>query len=278
MAIAAKQITFIGAGNMASAIFKGMLANGYPADHITATAPDDKALQVFRDELGIRTTTDNVAAIAEADVVVLAVKPQIMKQVCAELAEQAVKTRPLFISVAAGLHAETLNGWLGGDHAIVRCMPNTPSLVKTGASGLFALPSVSQDQRDFTDQLLSGIGIVQWVAEESMLDVVTAISGSGPAYFFMVFEMMEKAAVQLGMPADAARRLILQTGLGAVRMADQTGEEFAQLKRNVMSPKGTTERAIHTFEDGGIEALFLKAMKACADRADEMSREMGDKP
>lgn len=275
MTLAAKKITFIGAGNMASAIFKGMLANGYPADHITATAPDEKTLLTLRHELGIHTTTDNVAAIADAEVVVLAVKPQIMKAVCAELREQAVKTRPLFISVAAGLHASTLNDWLGGEQAIVRCMPNTPSLVKTGASGLFALPSVSPEQQSFTDQLLSGIGIVEWVAEESLLDVVTAISGSGPAYFFMVFEMMEKAAIELGMPAEAARRLILQTGLGAVRMAQETGEEFEQLKRNVMSPKGTTERAIHTFEEEGIEALFLKAMKACADRAVEMSQEMG---
>ncbi len=275
MTLAAKKITFIGAGNMASAIFKGMLANGYPADHITATAPDEKALLALRHELGIHTTTDNVAAIADAEVVVLAVKPQIMKAVCAELREQAMKTRPLFISVAAGLHASTLNDWLGGEQAIVRCMPNTPSLVKTGASGLFALPSVSPEQQSFTDQLLSGIGIVEWVVEESLLDVVTAISGSGPAYFFMVFEMMEKAAIELGMPAEAARRLILQTGLGAVRMAQETGDEFEQLKRNVMSPKGTTERAIHTFEEEGIEALFLKAMKACADRAVEMSQEMG---
>lgn len=275
MTLAAKKITFIGAGNMASAIFKGMLANGYPADHITATAPDEKALLALRHELCIHTTTDNVAAIADAEVVVLAVKPQIMKAVCAELREQAMKTRPLFISVAAGLHASTLNDWLGGEQAIVRCMPNTPSLVKTGASGLFALPSVSPEQQSFTDQLLSGIGIVEWVVEESLLDVVTAISGSGPAYFFMVFEMMEKAAIELGMPAEAARRLILQTGLGAVRMAQETGDEFEQLKRNVMSPKGTTERAIHTFEEEGIEALFLKAMKACADRAVEMSQEMG---
>lgn len=276
MSFEAKRITFIGAGNMASAIFKGMLANGYPPECITATSPDATALQRLTESLGIHTTTDNVAAIAQAEVVVLAVKPQIMKSVCEALAPQAVKTRPLFVSVAAGLHAQTLNTWLGGDQAIVRCMPNTPSLVKTGASGLFALPSVAPVQREFTDQLLSGIGIVEWVEQESLLDVVTAISGSGPAYFFMVFEMMEKAAIELGMPAEAARRLILQTGLGSVRMAQQTGDTFEQLKRNVMSPKGTTERAIQTFESEGIEALFLKAMQACADRADEMSREMAD--
>lgn len=275
MSMAVQRITFIGAGNMASAIFKGMLANGYPADHITATAPDDKALKALSDELGIQTTTDNKAAIEQSDVVVLAVKPQMMKSVCEDLAEQAVKTRPLFISVAAGLHADTLNQWLGGEQAIVRCMPNTPSLVKTGVSGLFALPQVTKAQRDFADQLLSGIGIVEWVDDEPMLDVVTAISGSGPAYFFMIFEAMEKAAIELGMPADSARRLILQTGLGAVRMVEETGEEPGQLKRNVMSPKGTTERAIHTFEQEGMDAMFLKAMRACADRADEMSRELG---
>lgn len=275
MTMPIKRITFIGAGNMASAIFRGMIANGYPADHITATAPDSRTLDLLGNELGIHTTTDNIAAITQADVVVLAVKPQIMKLVCTELAEQAIKTRPLFISVAAGLHAEHLNQWLGGDQAIVRCMPNTPSLVKAGVSGLFALPSVVDEQRQFTDQLLSGIGIVEWVEQETLLDVVTAISGSGPAYFFMVFEAMEKAAVELGMSAEVARRLILQTGFGAVRMAQETAEDPAQLKRNVMSPKGTTERAIHTFEHQGIDAIFLKAMTACAVRADEMSRELG---
>lgn len=276
MPMPTKKITFIGAGNMAGAIFKGLLASGYPADAITATAPDADHLQALKQSLQIHVSTDNLAAVADAEVVVLAVKPQVMQSVCREIATLVSDTRPLIISVAAGLQAETLNAWLGGEHAIIRCMPNTPSLVGAGASGLYALPSVHAEQRNFANQLLSGVGLAEWVDQESLLDVVTAISGSGPAYFFMIFEAMEKAAVEMGMPADAARRLILQTGLGAVRMAQETGEEPAQLKRNVMSPKGTTERAIHTFEAEGVEAMFLKAMQACADRADELARELAN--
>jgi pyrroline-5-carboxylate reductase len=276
MQVPAKKITFIGAGNMAGAIFKGLLAEGYPADAITATAREPEHLQALQQSLNIHVSTDNLAAITDAEVIVLAVKPQVMQSVCREIAPLVSRTRPLIISVAAGLQAETLNGWLGGGHAIIRCMPNTPSLVGAGASGLYALAGVTSAQRDFADQLLSSVGLAEWVEQESLLDVVTAISGSGPAYFFMVFEMMEKAAVELGMPADAARRLILQTGLGAVRMAQETAEDPAQLKRNVMSPKGTTERAIHTFEEAGMEAIFLKAMQACADRADELAKELAN--
>lgn len=276
MPMPTQKITFIGAGNMAGAIFKGLLAKGYPADAITATATDADHLQALKQNLQIHVSTDNLAAVADAEVVVLAVKPQVMQSVCREIAPLVSRTRPLIISVAAGLQAETLNAWLGGEHAIIRCMPNTPSLVGAGASGLFALPSVKAEQRGFADQLLSGVGLAEWVDQELLLDVVTAISGSGPAYFFMIFEAMEKAAVEMGMPADAARRLILQTGLGAVRMAQETGEEPAQLKRNVMSPKGTTERAIHTFEAEGMEAMFLKAMQACADRADELAKELAN--
>ncbi|KDE39712.1 Pyrroline-5-carboxylate reductase [Nitrincola lacisaponensis] len=275
MEMPVKKITFIGAGNMASAIFKGMLAQGYPPEAITATAREADHLDNLRQTLQIHVSGDNAVAVADADVIVLAVKPQVMQAVCREIADQVCQTRPLIISVAAGLQAETLNAWLGGGHAVIRCMPNTPSLVGAGASGLYALPGVLPAQREFADQLLSRVGLTEWVEQEALLDVVTAISGSGPAYFFMIFEMMEKAAVELGMPAAEARRLILQTGLGAVRMAQETGEEPAQLKRNVMSPNGTTERAIHTFEQEGMEVMFLKAMQACADRAAEMARELG---
>ncbi|MFN3882296.1 MAG: pyrroline-5-carboxylate reductase [Nitrincola lacisaponensis] len=269
-----KKVVFIGAGNMAAAIFRGMLKGGYPADLITATSPDQDALDTLQAELGICVTSNNRAAISDADVVILAVKPQIMEQVCLDIAADVCKRRPLIISVAAGLTINTLDCWLGGDNAVVRCMPNTPALVNAGATGLFA-ESVTAEQRNFAGALLGGVGLIEWVESEVLLDVVTAISGSGPAYFFMIFEVMEKVAIELGMPADVARRLVLQTGLGAVRMAQETGEEPAQLKRNVMSPNGTTERAIHTFEQEGMEAMFLKAMQACTDRAAEMARELG---
>ncbi|MEC9484006.1 MAG: pyrroline-5-carboxylate reductase [Halomonas sp.] len=273
----ASQVTFIGAGNMASAIFGGMIDNGYPAEAITATSPDEAQLAPLRERYGIRTSTDNATAVANADVVVLAVKPQIMHDVCVDLRDAVQARKPLIVSVAAGLSAETLDTWLGGGLAVIRCMPNTPSLVGAGASGLYANARVSDDQRQLATALLEAVGIVEWVDEESLLEAVTAVSGSGPAYFFLVFEALEEAGKRLGLPAESARRLALQTGFGAARMAQQSEFDPARLKRNVMSPGGTTERAIQTFEDGGLRELFDKATEACALRAREMAEELGKK-
>lgn len=271
----ASQVTFIGAGNMASAIFGGMIDGGYPADAITATAPDADRLTSLHSRYGIHTSADNDAAVANADVVVLAVKPQIMREVCTALRDAVQARQPLIVSVAAGLTAETLDDWLGGGLAVIRCMPNTPSLVGAGASGLYANARVSDDQRSLATNLLEAVGVVEWVDDEALLEAVTAISGSGPAYFFLVFEALEDAGKRLGLPAESARRLALQTAYGAARMAQQSEFEPAQLKRNVMSPGGTTERAIQSLEDGGLRRLFEDATQACALRAREMAEELG---
>lgn len=273
----ASQVTFIGAGNMASAIFAGMIDSGYPADAITATSPDDAHLETLRERYGIRTSTDNSAAVAQADVVVLAVKPQIMHAVCTPLRDAVQARQPLIVSVAAGLTAETLDEWLDGGLAVIRCMPNTPSLVGAGASGLYANARVSDDQRQLATTLLEAVGLVEWVDDESLLEAVTAVSGSGPAYFFLIFEALEDAGKRLGLPAESARRLALQTAFGAAKMAQQSEFEPARLKRNVMSPGGTTERAIHSLEDGGLRKLFEDATQACALRARELSAELGKK-
>ena len=270
----ASNVTFIGAGNMASAIFGGMVHSGYPADAITATATRDATLAPLAERLGIHTTTDNLAAIEHADVVVLSVKPQIMRQVCETLRESVQKHRPLIVSVAAGLGAETLEQWLGGGLAVVRCMPNTPSLVGIGASGLYANAAVSDAQRTLATQLMEAVGIVEWVEEERLLDAVTAVSGSAPAYFFLMFEAMEEAAVKLGLPAETARRLAIQTALGASTMAQRSDKDPATLKQNVMSPGGTTERAIAHMEDAHLRTIIADAMQACAARADAMSKEL----
>ncbi|SHF31642.1 pyrroline-5-carboxylate reductase [Modicisalibacter ilicicola DSM 19980] len=271
------KVTFIGAGNMASAIFGGMIDGGYPADAITATSPNDDALVQLRDRYGIHASSDNNAAVAEANVVVLAVKPDIMRDVCLDLRDSIQARQPLIVSVAAGLTADTLDEWLGGGLPIIRCMPNTPSLVGAGASGLYANPRVSDDQRQLTTTLLEAIGLVEWVDDEALLEAVTAISGSGPAYFFLMFEALIEAGKQLGLPADSAHRLALQTGFGAAKMAQQSEHDPARLKRNVMSPGGTTERAIHVLEDGGLRELFENATQACAARARELSEEIGEK-
>ncbi|MBN8413872.1 MULTISPECIES: pyrroline-5-carboxylate reductase [Halomonas] len=271
----ARNVTFIGAGNMASAIFGGMVHSGYPADAITATATRESTLAPLADTLGIRTTTDNMAAIADADVVVLSVKPQIMRQVCETLKDGIQAKKPLIMSVAAGLSAETLEQWLGGDLPVVRCMPNTPSLVGKGASGLYANSRVTEEQRDAVSDLMSAVGIVEWVDEESLLEAVTAVSGSAPAYFFLMFEAMEEAAIKLGLNADAARRLAMQTAYGAAAMGMSSDKPPGELKRNVMSPGGTTEKAIEHLEQSGLRQAVDGAMQACAQRAKEMSAELG---
>ncbi len=271
----ASRVTFIGAGNMASAIIGGLIDTGYPATAITATSPSDAFLAPIHERYGIRTNTDNATAVRGADVVVLAVKPQVMREVCEGLRDTLQRQRPLIISVAAGIDAATLVAWLGEGLPLVRCMPNTPSLVGAGAAGLYATSAVDEHQRTLATTLLEAVGIVEWVDDEAQLDAVTAVSGSGPAYFFLMFEAMEEAGVKLGLPADTARRLALQTALGAARMAQQSEYPPEQLKRNVMSPGGTTERAIETLEQAGLRQAVLDAMDACAARAREMAEELG---
>lgn len=273
----ASRVTFIGAGNMASAIIGGMIDNGHPATAITATSPSDAFLAPLHERFGIHTSTDNAAAVRDADTVVLAVKPQVMREVCEGLRDTLQRGRPLVISVAAGLDAETLQHWLGGGLPLVRCMPNTPSLVGAGAAGLFATPEVSAAQHTQASKLLEAVGLVEWVEEESLLDAVTAVSGSGPAYFFLMFEAMEEAGVKLGLPADTARRLALQTALGAARMAQESELTPDRLKRNVMSPGGTTERAIEHLEQAGLRETLAEAMNACAARAHEMAKQLGQR-
>ncbi|MGO2133020.1 MAG: pyrroline-5-carboxylate reductase [Halomonas sp.] len=269
----ASHITFIGAGNMASAIIEGLLNSGHDADALTATATSDDTLSPLRSRLGINTTTDNVEALAQSDVVVLAVKPQIMHQVCEEIRDAIQSRNPLIISVAAGLTVDTLERWLGGDLAVIRCMPNTPSLLGVGASGLYANSRASSKQRQLTEELLNAVGIVEWVEEEQLLDVVTAVSGSAPAYFFLMFEAMEEAAVARGLPAETARRLAIQAALGAATMAMASDKLPSELKRDVMSPGGTTERAIQRLESGGLRQLLQDAMGDCANRAGEMAKQ-----
>ena len=272
----ASKITFIGAGNMASAIIGGLIDSGVEPSTITATAPSNSELVSIKQRLGINTSTDNSAAVAGADVVVLAVKPQIMRGVCEALREGVQRQKPLIISIAAGLDAKTIDQWLGGNNAMVRCMPNTPSLVGIGASGLYANAKASGAQRDVATQLMEAVGIVEWVEEEALLDAVTAVSGSAPAYFFLMFEAMEEAAVKLGLPATTARRLAIQTALGAATMAQQSDKDPATLKQNVMSPGGTTERAIQHMEEAQLRTTIADAMQACADRAQVMAKELSE--
>lgn len=269
-------LAFIGTGNMASAIIGGLLAKGYPAERIWATARTQDKLERMANDWGIRVTSDNQAAVAAADMVVLAVKPQMLKQLCLTLAEAVQSRRPLVMSVAAGISASSLDQWLGGELAVVRCMPNTPSLVETGASGLYANDRVSDQQRSQAEQVMGAVGVALWLDSEAQIDSVTAVSGSGPAYYFLMMEAMIAAGERQGLSREVSTQLTLQTALGAARMALASDVDTAELRRRVTSPGGTTEQAILRFEQGGLRTLVDDAMSACADRSREMARELGD--
>ncbi len=269
-------IGFIGAGNMASAIIGGMLDSRFQASNIWASAPDDAQLQALRDKFGVSVTSDNRHCARQADVVVLAVKPQVMADVCRDIAPVVQNTRPLMVSIAAGLSSGTLDEWLGGGLPLVRVMPNTPSLVRRGAAGLYANQVVSAQQKDTTASIFSSIGKSVWLEDEDQLHAVTALSGSGPAYFFLMLEALEAAAIGAGINADTARELAIQTMAGAAEMAARSDDDPGQLKRNVMSPGGTTEQAILTFEDGGMRSLVEKAFQAAMARSREMAVELAD--
>jgi pyrroline-5-carboxylate reductase len=268
------KIAFIGAGNMAKAIIGGLVAEGFKRINLIASGPRQETLDRVATEFGINITADNSAAAAQADVVVLAVKPQMLKEVCLGLAN-SLDHKPLIISLAAGITTSSIGSWLGADHAIVRCMPNTPSQLRVGASGLFANEHVNPAQRSTANTILGAVGIVQWVKDEALINPVTAVSGSGPAYFFLVMEAMIDAGVELGLTRESATELTLQTALGAAILAKQSDVDVAELRRRVTSPKGTTEQAINSFENDQIRAMFSRAMTACSNRAVELSELLG---
>ncbi|WP_321274298.1 pyrroline-5-carboxylate reductase [uncultured Vibrio sp.] len=273
----AAKITFIGSGNMASAIVGGLISNQYPAEKITTTSPDPAMLESIQAKYSINTTSDNCAAIADAEIVVLAVKPQILKQVCAEVRPTLNErhTQPLVLSIAAGISLDSLNNWLGESTPIVRAMPNTPAMIGCGATSLVASSDVTADQKSHVEDILSSTGLVEWLTDESLINAATAVAGSAPAYFFLFFQAMEDAAVAQGLPRDTARKLTLQTGLGAASMALTGEQDPEQLMRNVMSPQGSTERAISSFENANLRLIVEQAMCDCADRAEEMQSLFG---
>ncbi|MBA1276481.1 MULTISPECIES: pyrroline-5-carboxylate reductase [Pseudomonadaceae] len=270
------RIAFIGAGNMAASLIGGLRAQGIPAASICASDPGtDK-----RDELaathGVEAFADNGQALTGTDVVVLAVKPQVMQAVCRDLAAH-LQPNQLIVSIAAGINCASLQTWLGEQtpRAIVRCMPNTPSLLRQGVSGLYANAQVSDAQRQQAEHLLSAVGLALWLDKEELIDAVTAVSGSGPAYFFLLIEAMTAAGEQMGLPRATAAQLTLHTALGAARMACESDVEAAELRRRVTSPNGTTEAAIKAFQTSGFEALVQQAMNAAARRSAELAEQLG---
>ena len=273
-------IAFIGAGNMASAIMGGLIENGFDPKQIWACDPSEEKLADLANQMGIQTTTDNSKAVAQAQTVILAVKPQIMEAVLTPLQAALSDSKPLIISVAAGINLYSLSAWAGSadyDPAVVRCMPNTPALVGQGASGLYANSLVSKEQKETSEQILNAVGISVWVKDEPELDAVTAVSGSGPAYYFLFMEAMIEAGQKLGLSEETAKALTLKTALGAATMASTSDVAPAQLRKNVTSPNGTTEQAIKSFQHNNLENLVEEALKAANDRSIELCEELGVK-
>jgi pyrroline-5-carboxylate reductase len=266
---------FIGAGNMASSLIGGLVSDGFAPAHIWVSDIDAPKLKDLANRFGIHTTEDNPAVVERSQIIVLAVKPQILQAVATGLAATVQRCKPLVISIAAGVSESALDRWLGGNAAIVRCMPNTPALVKTGATALHGNERTTKEQRNQAEAIMRSVGLAVWVGREELLDAVTALSGSGPAYFFLFMEAMEMAAVGLGLDQATARLLTQQTALGAARIAIESEDPPADLRRRVTSPGGTTERAVQTFERGELPALVEQAMRAAQERAAELCQQLG---
>ncbi|WP_086981439.1 pyrroline-5-carboxylate reductase [Vibrio aphrogenes] len=267
-----RKISFIGSGNMARSIFAGMLSSGYKATQITATGRDESKLKHLCDCYGIHTTTDNNQAVEKADVVILAVKPQMMAEVCAQLQHLDLSNK-LIISIAAGISAQRLNDMLAQEVALIRVMPNTPSLVGKGMSGLYASDKVSEDDKDFAGDLMAAVGEICWVDEESGINNIIAAAGSAPAYFFLFMEAMQKEAMAQGFNQDTARLLVQQSALGAAEMVIANPElDLATLREQVTSKGGTTAEAIRTFNEHHLSDIVAQAMQAAVKRAEEMEK------
>ncbi len=262
---------------MTASIIGGLIADGYAADHIHVAEPDADKRNALAKRFEIQTTADNDTVVARAEAVVLATKPQVLSEVCAAMADAVQQHQPLVISIAAGIRSTDIERWLGGNAAIVRTMPNTPALVQSGATGLFANAQVSNAEHELAESIMRAVGITLWLEDEAQLDAVTALSGSGPAYFFYVMEAMENAGKSLGLESNAARLLAIQTAFGAAKLALESSEDPCTLRERVTSPGGTTERALSVLREGGLETLFNEAMRAANDRAAELADQLGAK-
>lgn len=268
------QISFIGGGNMARSLVGALLHQGRAANTIAVVEPAAALRTQLAADFGIDVHADSSAVAAAADVLVIAVKPQVMAEVCTQLASAFAARPPLCISIAAGVRLQQLANWLGNQVPVVRSMPNTPALIGAGATGLIASNNATAAQRDMAETILAAAGMTAWIDDEALMDTVTALSGSGPAYFFLLVEAMEKAAVAQGLPQESARALAVQTCLGAGRMLAEGNEPAATLRERVTSPGGTTQAALDTFVAGNFETLVDQAMRAAALRGRELSDEM----
>ncbi len=264
-------IAFIGGGNMSRCLIAGLLVDGAPTTSIRVAEPWGPSRDALQRDFGVAVFADNAEAIAGADAWVLAVKPQLMRTVCQALAEVAHRERPLIVSIAAGITTTQLDRWLLGGLGIVRAMPNTPALLGAGVTGMYANAQVDGAGRQCADRLLAAAGGIVWLTDEAKMDAVTAVSGSGPAYVFLLAEAMLDAALAEGLPVEAAHTLVAQTILGGARMLTEDGATAVELRRRVTSPDGTTQAALDVFDAGGFNALVGRAIRAASERGYQLS-------
>lgn len=269
-------ILFIGGGNMAASLIGGLLADGADAARLRVVEPLAERRRWLGEQFRVASAAEAPAALGAQDVIVLAVKPQVMAQVARSLAPVVQNAKPLVISIAAGVRCADLERWLGGNVAIVRSMPNTPALIRCGASALYATAAVSAEQRSAAEAILRAVGLTLWVKDEALLDAVTALSGSGPAYFFLFMEALQRAGTALGLAPEAARLLTLQTALGAARMALESSEPPETLRAQVTSKGGTTEQAVQSLLASDLPGAVHKAVTAAAQRSRELAEQFGD--
>ena len=265
---------FIGGGNMARSLIGGLIASGCPASSIYVSDLDAAQLASIKKDFQINTVDTNQALADAVDVIVLAVKPQVMKKVITGLNAESVADK-LLVTIAAGIRTTAVTNWLQRDCAVVRTMPNTPALVRSGATGMYANPTCQEPQREIAESILRAVGLTLWVEDENQLDAITALSGSGPAYLFLVMEAMEQAGITLGLSADTARLLAVQTAFGASKLALEIEEDPAILRQRVTSPGGTTEQAIKVLQAQHLTQIFEQAMIAARDRAEELAEQLG---
>jgi len=266
-------LAIIGAGNMGASLVGGLIHQGFSPQQLWVTDTDLKKLQQLHSQFNVQITSNNQDAAKIANVIILAVKPQRIAIVAQELKESVSIKRPLIISIAAGVRESSLQKWLGHQSAIVRCMPNLPALVGMGATALFANSYVSDNDRQLAETILRAIGMTVWLDDENLMDAVTALSGSGPAYFFFVIEIMQAIGEKWGLSREMARALTLQTACGAARMAFDSPYSAEELRKQVTSPGGTTEAALQILEKGQFRELFTQALQAAYQRSRELAHE-----
>ncbi len=268
-------IGFIGAGNMAYAIISGLISNGTSANNIKISDTNEELLSQRKSEFNLEVFTDNSKLVEECDIVVLAVKPQDLLAVCKDI-KDSLNDNALIVSIVAGIRSHDIDRWLGLGRRIVRTMPNTPALLNQGITGLFANEHVNDEQKSTAQSVLNPVGSCLWVDKEEMLDAITALSGSGPAYFFLMIESMAKAGVALGLDENSAQKLSIQTALGASMMAKNSEDSPHELRAKVTSPNGTTQAAIEYFQDHDFEITITHAMRAAFDKSHEIATELGE--